>query len=396
MDTMRRFFPLLLPFLLLGFWGDPTYAQTEADALAGPPYITLTAPRPNRRATVNADPVPIIGTVIYDPEVMLYWKVEINPRNRVATIGSNINERLLVTRDEWLTLENVRQETVEDGVLAVLPPWPGLSDGGWNVRIVAVAHDGSFLEQVDFSFNMVEPERPAAVIDLTRPAPGGIVFGSSEIIGTIILDQRATSYEIEILGGPYTTWTLISGPFENPLGEPTEIVNGQIGELPPLRGLPFGEYQLRIIIKGPDSNYQQPPVIVPFFHQATFEGNIALIEITRPALPRGARITVRSTTTLFGNIDLPEGSYWKVEIQDIVPTNNRGIPRDSYEPVFPFWTTIGDIRTDERLGQSLITIDPMAYPPGDYLMRVVIVAPDDTFSQEYRFRMTIRRPNADN
>ncbi len=367
--------------------GDVTHAQPD-------PRVRITSPGNN--FVVSGEPVTIYGTVDLDPSEFLFWKVEIQGRG-TRTIGP-IPEERQIARD-WLTVDTVRTDPVVNGPLVTLPAWPSLSEGAWNVRLVAIAYDGTFLTQPDQLRFEVRPNAPNLIdIRITRPNPVEWYFGTNnEVRGTMVLSRDVGSYQIELLGGPYSGWTVVDGPYINDAANPVSIRNGVIGHIPPAVELPFGRYQLRIVLFEPNGLPYFQPYLTDFAIQTRRISNLPVIAITQPRV-RNNRINITNSVPLVGTVSLPDDtSYFKVEFRNVIPVNRRGIPREEAADLpYQDWTTIGEPRfesvTDDVLAQ-LPGIDILN--SGNYVLRVVIVLEDGTFANEVVVRMNLQDPNAE-
>lgn len=371
--------PLLIVLIALLF-------ASIAPVLAQDAAVTaiIAEPDPTERFTIREQPVALIGTVTVDPAVVQYWKVDIKGNNRRSYVGEDPLHR--TPAYDWVTVGDTRTDSVVDGQLALIPGWPTLSEGNWKVRLVVVGHDNQFLSETVADFRVRVPEADPVYVEVTQPLENQVI-ADNQVRGTLMMNQFAGSYWIDLLGGPYLHWTRVAGPFQNNVARPTQIANGVLATLPELDTLPPGQYELRLVVTGLDGNYIQEPLEVEFGIGTTAVSNLPVISITEPRV-RSNRIRVKSSTPLIGTVTLPQGaSYYKVEIKDNFDEDN-----ENNQPVqFPDWVTIGSTHAGSVRNGIIETIPTL--PVGDYLLRVVIVGPDGQFAGDpYEVRLEVQEP----
>lgn len=377
---------LLLATALLLAAGLPTLAQEDDVPIVGPRVVAYIS-SPERSFTVTDQSIPIIGTVIVDPEIVDYWKIEIRgTAGNSFTNGDDLYNRTLAF--DWLTIGEIRRDTVVEGELARLPHWPGVSLGNWLLRLVVVGHDANFvLPEIVVPFRVQVPDVDPVYIDITQPAAGQVLTGSNAVLGTILMDQWVTEYRLELLGGQYTSWTPVY-THESDTAHPTRIQNGQLGSLPPLANLLPGQYRLRVVVMGWNGQYRQNPREVSFAVGTAAVTNLASIEVTEPRVSN-ERMTISAGTPLIGTVIVPDGAqYYKVEIKD----NIRNA--DEQQPRFNDWTTIGSTHSESVVnGQIEFLAGPPVIAPGSYLLRIVVIGADGSFSgAPYEISLTVREP----
>jgi hypothetical protein len=124
----------------------------------------------------------------------------------------------------------------------------------------AVSRGLAFLPTIACSPELLSLQGGAVVITavITQPTPGQVLTDAIEILGTVAFSrEQAESYKVEIIGGQFPDWTTLGQVQYEP------VSNGRIETLftPALNA---GDYQLRLIVVGYDSNFIQEPYIVPF------------------------------------------------------------------------------------------------------------------------------------
>ncbi len=344
--------------------------------------ITILEPDPDRRFSINLEPVAIQGVVQFDPETMDFWKLEIRGRSSRSRIWQNNDPMHSVPAFDWVTV-NTGTEPVIVGELGLIPPFPTLSEGRWDLRVVAVNKDGTFADLATGTFS-VDPEFDAVVARIDDPLDGAVVQAGTSVTGTLIFNFAISTYRIEIIGGNYTEWSTIAHVPNNP-ADPINITQGTIANLPV--GLVPGRYRMRLIVNNQGGNYIQEPFEVAFAVGTNEVSNLAEIHFTAPdELARRDRIRTTIDTPITGTVIIPEGGgYYKLEIKD---SNDLA---DGQSPRFTDWTTIGEPQT-ESANNSLIGTAPGSpgVPPGNYLMRVVVVNDDGSFSAVREFELEVQ------
>jgi hypothetical protein len=101
---------------------------TEPEEFANPEGATYAITEPDDGAEVYGV-LPVVGTALWDPDRVLYYKVEIG-QGEFPT--------------EWLTLGETHSEPVENGTLEVLHA-DALEPGPYQLRLVLVKIDGNFM-----------------------------------------------------------------------------------------------------------------------------------------------------------------------------------------------------------------------------------------------------------
>src|SRR5687767_9077670 len=131
MNRQHRF---LIIVLLLGVIGLGVLPVALAQEVPGNPVVAyISQPDPLRSFTVTNQNIPLLGTIVFDPAVMKYWKVDIRGTSTRSYIGTDHFDRTVAF--DWVTIGEMRTDTVIDRTLAVIPAWPGLSLGGWRARL---------------------------------------------------------------------------------------------------------------------------------------------------------------------------------------------------------------------------------------------------------------------
>jgi hypothetical protein len=377
-----RLLLLIIAAVMLHSVHVPALAQEDA-SVTGPRVVAYIS-SPGRAFVVTDQVIPIMGTVIVDPELVDYWKVEIRGTARNSFLGNDLWDRTLAF--DWLTIGDIRTDTVIEGELARLPHWPGISPGSWLVRLVVVGRENTFVvPEIVIPFTVQVPPTDPVFIDVTYPAQGQVLTESNAVQGSILMDQWSTAYRIELLGGQYTTWTPVDSHQSN-TASPTRIQNAEIGTLPPLAELAPGQYRLRIVVMGWNGQYRQNPREVSFAVGTDRVTNLASIELTSPRVS-GDRITINAGTPLIGTVIVPEGAqYYKVEIKDDI--RNAA----TQQPLFTDWTTLGATHPESVMnGQIEFLAGPPVIAPGTYRLRVVVVGADGSFSgSPYEIGLTVR------
>lgn len=356
---------------VLAIPGQPVTAVTGSGT-GDPATVTATFSQPSKAFAVTDQAVPLIGTVVVDPQVVKYWKIDIRSFSTRGFIGPDLFDR--TPAFDWVTLGQMRTDTVTNGHLAVIPGWPTLSPGSWAVRLVMVGYDDTFIiKPVTLNFSVTVPHYDPVPIEITQPASGQVLTTENAVLGSIHMDQFAIAYQIELLGGSYMSWTPVDR-HSNDIAHPTIIDEGQIGTLPPLSQLAPGQYRLRVVVLGFDSNYLQPPRETDFAIGSNESSNLAVIAITSPAVANG-RINLSAAASLVGTVTIPpSGKYFKVEIKDAKTLAKTQAPH------FTDWTTLGDMHTTSVTdGPIEFLAGPPAIPPGNYQLRIVVVGPEDQF-----------------
>ena len=373
---MKIVLTLIVVAMSFGLISTPALAQENAVT------AVITDPNPARRFTITDQPVVVSGTVEFDPDLMQYWKVEIKGNNRRSYIGEDPLARTWAYN--WVTLDSTRTDSVNNGPLAVIPTWPTLSEGNWQLRLVVVGHNDEFLSEQVAEFRVRIPETDPVYVNITHPAATGVLSDNS-VRGTLILNQFVSAYRVDLLGGPYLRWTTVAGPFRNNTGNPTQIHDDVIASISTLESLPPGQYELRLVVLGLDGQHIQEPTQLRFNLGSGGASNLPAISITRPRVRSGG-IDIEGSTPLIGSVTLPEGAaYYKVEIKDnFDPEDNE----DNQPVQFPEWTTINTTHS-ESVSNGVIETIP-ALVPGEYLLRIVIVAPDGEFvGDPYEIELTV-------
>lgn len=375
----------LLLILLLMLTSVSLIQAQDDEPVIGPPVVAYIS-SPSRSFTVTDQSLPVIGTVIVDPEVVAYWKVEIRGTARNSFLARDLMDRTLAF--DWLTIGDIRTDTVVEGELARLPHWPGISTGNWLLRLVVVGHDSTFVvPEFVVPFRVQVPETDPVYINITRPAPGQILTGGSEILGTILMDQWVTEYRLELIGGDFTSWTLVHSELSN-TGNPTRITDGVLGHLPALDTLAPGQYRLRVVVIGWNGQFRQEPREIDFAVGTNRVTNLSSIRLTQPRVS-GDRITITTGTPLIGTVIVPEGAqYYKVEIKDDIRSGSEQAVR------FYEWTTIGSTHSESVIdGQIEYLAGVPDIAPGTYRLRIVVIGADGTFSgTPLEVSLTVREP----
>lgn len=362
----------------------------EANPTAIPPTLTPTPLpydpnaivdiiEPDERFTVNLDPVPIRGVVQFDPATMAFWKIEIRGTSRRSQIGDD--PMSTIPAFNWVTLDT-RTDSVIDGQLGLIPPFPTLSEGSWFVRVVVVNGSGSFVAVEEVPFR-VRPEFDPITAGLAQPAEGQIMQAGDPVIGTVNLTWATSSYRVELLGGNYSSWTIIENSV-NDVANPTVINNGVLATLP--ADLVDGRYRLRLSVQGLDGNYIQAPIEVGFAVGTDEVSNLAEITIDEPRGMENGRVTITGNTQVIGTVRLADqNGFFKMEIKDADRLADGQAPR------FTDWTTIGEPQyasvengfIGEIVGAPFIA-------PGRYKLRIVVVDGGSQFSAVREFDMNVR------
>jgi hypothetical protein len=115
----------------------PTIACTPdlLSASGGAVVITAFISEPTPGQTVSAG-FPIVGTVQFAQNQAQYWKLVIH--------GGQFG-------DNWVTMNDVRYDSVVNGVLASIP---GLQPGNYDMQLIVVGNDGNYVQapyQVSFT-----------------------------------------------------------------------------------------------------------------------------------------------------------------------------------------------------------------------------------------------------
>ena len=361
----------------------PVQAQDDAEPATGPrvvAYITS----PERAFTVTDQSIPIIGTVIVDPELVQHWQIDIRGTATNSFLGDDLWDRTLAFN--WLTVGEMRTDTVIEGELARLPHWPGISPGSWLVRLTVRGHDNNFIvPEMIIPFTVQVPNTDPVFIEVTSPTAGQVLTGSNTVMGSILMDQWVTEYRLELLGGAYTTWTVVDTHTSDP-AHPTRITNGQLGTLPALSELEPGQYRMRIVVMGWNGQYRQAPREFEFAIGTNAVSNLSQIEVIEPRVS-GDRLTISQATTLIGTVIVPEGAqYYKVEIKDDIRN------AQTQQPQFNDWTTLGTTHAESVVnGEIEFLAGPPAIAPGSYRLRIVVVGADGGFSgAPYEIGLTVR------
>jgi hypothetical protein len=375
---------LVLTILLLSIL--PTvFAQDE---IGNPVVVYITQPVPTRSFTVTDQNVPIVGTVIFDPAIMKYWKVDIRGTNTRSFIGADLFDRTLAF--DWVTIGSTRTDTVIEDTLAVVPGWPGLSTGNWQVRLVVVGLDDTFLmEPITIPFTLNVPTRDPVTINITQPAPGSILRDTNSVLGTIQMNRFATGYRLELLGGNYTEWTVVDS-YTSDTGHPIIVTDGEIAKLPDLSQLLPGRYRLRLVVLGWDANYLQRPSEVNFAIGTNRVSNLASIELADPQVLNG-RITISEGTPLMGTVIVPEGAqYYKVDIMDDIRAGQAQASR------FTHWTTLNEVHPQSVIDDQIEYLPgPSELLPGSYRLRVLVIGANGGYATEpFEVGLTVQAPPA--
>jgi hypothetical protein len=86
---------------------------------------------------------------------------------------------------------------------------------------------------------------------ISEPANGQVINGPFNLVGTAQFSpEQANYYKIEIMGGPFASWTTVNDI------HPNSVVNGVLESFPALSP---GSYQIQLVVVGRDGNYVQPP-----------------------------------------------------------------------------------------------------------------------------------------
>jgi hypothetical protein len=363
-------------------------AVSAQDEVGNPVVAYITQPVPTRSFAVTDQNMPIIGTVIFDPAIMKYWKVDIRGTSTRSFIGADLFDRTLAF--DWVTIGSTRTDTVIDDILAVVPGWPGLSLGNWQVRLVVVGLDDTFLmEPITIPFTLNVPTRDPVTVNITQPDPGSILRDTNSVLGTIQMNRFATAYRLELLGGDYTEWTVVDS-YTSDTGHPIIVTNGEIGRLPDLAQLEPGRYRLRVIVVGWDANYLQSPYEVDFAVGTNRVSNLASIQVSAPQVSNG-RITIREGAPLMGTVVVPQGAqYYKVELKDDIRAGQAQASR------FTDWTTLNEVHaqsvTDGQIEYLPASPDLL---PGNYRLRVVVIGANGGFATEpFEVGLTVQAPPA--
>ena len=358
-------------------------AQDESESIVGPQVVAYIR-TPERAFTVTDQITTVVGTVIVDPVIVKYWKLEIRGTARNAFLGNDLFDRTLAF--DWLTIGETRTDTVVEGELGRLPHWPGISLGSWLLRLVVIGYDDTFVvPEIVIPFTVQVPTNDPVDIDITYPGAGQVLTGSNEVLGSILMDQWVTEYRLELLGGEYTTWTVVDSHISD-TASPTRITNGRLATLPPLAELQPGQYRLRVVVMGWNGQYRQPPREVAFAVGTAAITNLAQIELTEPRVS-GERITITSGMPLMGTVIVPEGAqYYKVEIKDDIRNAAE------QQPLFTDWTTLGSTHATSVIdGQIEFLAGPPVISAGTYRLRIVVVGADGGFSgAPYEIGLTVR------
>lgn len=382
---LRTVLLLSLSLLSLFSFRAPVHAQDTGSPIVA--YIT--EPDPKRSFVVTDKFVYVRGTVIFDPQYMQYWQVDIRSTSPRGFIGSDAFNR--IPAYDWVTLDSTRTDSVVEGELAHIPPWPALSPGNWLMRLVVKGPDNQFaMNAIIIPFTVTVPNYPQVPIQISHPAAGSTISDNNSISGSIKMNQYSSGYRIELLGGQYTQWTIIDTFTGNEVAHPTIIENGVLGHLPPLDQLEPGQYRLRIEVLGMDANRlaDQPPYEVTFSVFSDKTSNLASVALTSPK-PADGRITIKADTDLVGSVFVPAGAgYYKVDIKDNIRDPKKQLPR------FIEWTTVGDVHT-QSVSDGIIEhlAGPPVLAPGEYWLRIVVVNSDGSFSDDpYVLNLTVRAP----
>lgn len=383
-ELMKYYMLAALLTLVFGLFAVPVFAQDDDAPVFGPQVVAYIS-SPERAFTVTDQVTSVIGTVIVDPAVVKYWKLEIR-----GTAGNSFLARDLMDRTlafNWLTIGDTRTDTVVEGELGRLPHYPGMSLGNWLLRLVVIGHDETFVvPEIVIPFSVQVPAIDPVYIDITYPAPGQVLTGSNEVLGSILMDQWVTEYRLELLGGAFTSWTIIHSQLSN-TANPVRITNGRLGTLPPLADLQPGQYRMRVVMIGWNGQYRQPPREIAFAVGTDRVTNLAQISLTEPRIS-GDRITISTGTPLIGTVIVPEGAqYYKVEIKDDIRNAEQ-------QPLFNEWTTLGSTHAESVVdGEIEFLAGPPVVAPGTYRLRIVVVGADGGFSgTPYEIGLTVRVP----
>ena len=120
-----------------GFAFLPTIACTPdlLSASGGAVVITAFISEPSPGQTISAG-FPIVGTVQFAQNQAQYWKLVLH--------GGQFG-------DNWVTMNDVRNDSVVNGVLASIP---GLQPGNYDMQLIVVGNDGNYVQapyQVSFT-----------------------------------------------------------------------------------------------------------------------------------------------------------------------------------------------------------------------------------------------------
>ncbi len=373
---------LFLLAVILPSLASPSIAQDDAPPIVGPQVVAYIS-NPERAFTVTDQITTVVGTVIVDPAVVKYWKLEIR-----GTAGNSFLARDLMDRTlafNWLTIGETRTDTVVEGELGRLPHWPGLSLGSWLLRLVVIGHDDTFVvPEIVIPFTVQVPAIDPVYIDITYPASGQVLTGSNEVLGSILMDQWVTEYRLELLGGAFTSWTIVHSQLSD-TANPIRITNGRLGALPPLADLQPGQYRMRVVVIGWNGQYRQPPREVAFAVGTDRVTNLAEIILTEPRVS-GDQIAITTGAALIGTVIVPEGGqYYKVEIKDDIRNAEQ-------LPLFRDWTTLGSTHAESVIGGQIeFLAGPPVITPGTYRLRIVVIGADGGFSgAPYEIGLTVR------
>ncbi len=153
--------------------------------------------------------------------------------------------------------------------------------------------------------------------------------------------------------------------------------------------VPPGQYRLRLVVKGLDANYLQEPTEVAFAIGNVRSSNLPEVMVTEPLVSNDV-LQIRGETPLIGTVRVPEGSlFYKVEVKD-------NLARDQ-APRFTDWSMIGTTHAESVVeGWIEVLPGPDQLPNGNYLLRIVIVNPNGTFSGEpYQVQLRVQAPTVE-
>ncbi|MEQ8675834.1 MAG: transglycosylase domain-containing protein [Aggregatilineales bacterium] len=216
-------------------------------------------------ANNQVQPIPQTGAIVQEAEPGVYRSVvlRLDP-NFAAGISFNVAPGQLQPPTPLycrVPAELIASTPGAAEQLFIAPP-PVQADAV-EAEQYARARGLAFLPTIDCSPEIIgggagySPNVVTAVI--TSPAPGSTITQATPIIGTVqFTPQQAQFYKLDIVGGQFANWTSIGEIHYN------SVVNGQLEILPGPPGLQPGNYRLRLVVVGLDSNHLQQPYEIPF------------------------------------------------------------------------------------------------------------------------------------